>query len=114
MNRSVQWLNVPRAAPQAGICVATWTENTFVYSWGPYRTVIPPNASNIWLRAIENVPVNPYTLACQANNKRLQLICVERRKDFERELHARILQDIRDGSDASFYDDCSLKETESD
>ena len=34
MNRSFQWLDVPRAVPQAGsFCrVATWTENTFVYS----------------------------------------------------------------------------------
>ena len=71
----------------------TWTENTFVYSWGPYPTVIPPNVSTIWQRSIEDVPVNPHTLAYLANHKRLRLIFVERIQDVESELHARILQE---------------------
>ena len=79
VNGSAQWLDDPCAAPKSGsFCqVATWTENTFVYSWGPYPTVIPPNVSTIRRHAIENVPVNPQAV--------------------ERDLHAQILQDIRDG-----------------
>ena len=76
----------------------TWTENTFVYSWGPYPTVIPPNVFTIRRRTIEDVPVNPDTLALRA----------------ERELHPWILQDIHGGSDASSYDDVWLKESDSD
>ena len=101
---SVQWIDVPRAAPQSGSRVATWTENTFVYSWGTYPTVILPNVSTIRQRAIDSVHVNPHTLACRANHERLQLICVKRRQAVEREIHAQILQDICDGSDASSYD----------
>ena len=62
VNRSVQWLDVPRAALQAEsfCCVTTWTENTLVYSWGPYPTVIPPNVSTNRQLEIEDVPVNPH------------------------------------------------------
>ena len=77
VNGSVQWIDAPRVDPQAGsFCqVATWTENTFVYMWGPYPTVIPPNVSTIRRREVEDVPVNPNTLLLQA----------------KRELHARII-----------------------
>ena len=78
MNGSVQWLDAPRADPQAGIfCqVSTWTKNTFVYLWGPYPTSITPNVSTIQRRAIEGVPVNPNTIALRANHERLRLIHV--------------------------------------
>ena len=58
VNGSVKWLDVTCAAPQAESSVTTWTENTFVYSWGSYPTVIPPNVSTIRQRAIEDVPVS--------------------------------------------------------
>ena len=65
MNESVQWLDAPCAAPQAGsVCqITTWIENTFVCSWGPYLIVIPPNVSTIRRREIEYVTVNPDTVA---------------------------------------------------
>ena len=102
VNENVRWLDVPHPFGENGSRVATWTENTFIYSWGPYPTVIPNRP--IRRRAIENVPVNPHNLACQANHKLLRRICVDRRHGIERELHARILQDIRDGFDASLYE----------
>ena len=40
--------------------------------------------------------VDRNTLAWQSNHERLQRIHVERRQAIERELYARILQDIRD------------------
>ena len=69
MNGSVRWIDVPRPFGKTGSRVADWTENTFVNSWGTNPTVIP----NLPIRrcAIENVPVNPHTLACQANHGRL-------------------------------------------
>ena len=99
MNGSVQWIDAPHSAPQAGsFCqVATWTENTFVYLSVPYSTAILPNVSTIRRRVIEDVPVNPHTLALQA----------------KREIHAQILQDICDRSDASSYDDGWIKESDS-
>ena len=100
MNGIGQWIDAPREAPQDGsFCqVATWTENTFVYSWGPYPTVIPPNVSTIRIRAIEDVFGNFDTHALRSDRK----------------LRMPILQDIRDGSDASSYDDGWLKESDSD
>ena len=71
VNGSVQWLDVPRAAAQAGSPVATWPENTFVYSWVTYPIVITPNVSTIWRIAIDNVPVNLHTITCRANHKHL-------------------------------------------
>ena len=78
-----------------GSRVATWTEKNLVYSWGPYPTMIPN--CPIRRRAIENVSVNPHTLACRENHERLQRIRVERRQDIEREIHAQIIQEICDG-----------------
>ena len=74
-----------------------WTENTFVYSWGTYPTVIPSNIFTIRRLAIEDVPVNPDTVALLS----------------ERELHARIIQEISDGSDASSYGNGWLEESDS-
>ena len=70
---SVEWINVPRAAQQFGSRVVTWTENMFVYSWGPYPTMIPYTVSTIKRRAYD-VLVNPHALACRANHERLRLI----------------------------------------
>ena len=108
------WLDVLRPSSQAGSRVATWTENTFVYSWGTYPTVIPPNVYTIRQRAIDNVTVNPHTLACWANHERLRRIHAEWRQAVERELHVRILQEICDGSDVSSNDDGWLEESDSD
>ena len=47
VNTSVQWIDVPRPFGKTGSRVATWTENTFIYSWGTYPTVIMPNRSTI-------------------------------------------------------------------
>ena len=110
VNGSVRWLDVTRTFGGTGTHITTWTENTFVYSRGPYPTVIPNRP--IRHCAIENVPVNPYTLACRANQERLRRIRVEQIQAIERELHARIIQDSRDESDASSYDGW-LKESNS-
>ena len=94
--------------------VATWTENTFVYSWGTYPTVIPTNVSTIRRHANEDVPVKPHTVALWANHERPWLIRVERIKAVEREIHEQIIQDICDRSDASSYDDVWIEESDSD
>ena len=98
---------------KTGILTAAWTENTFVKSRGTNPTVIPNRPFR--RRAIEDVPANPHTLACQANHERLRRICVERRQAIERELYTQILQDICDEviSDASSYDGW-LEESNSD
>ena len=91
-------LPVQLRKPKCFFQVSTWTDNTFVYSWGPYPTVIALNVSTIRRRAIEDVPVIPDTVALRS----------------ERELHGQILQYIRDGSDASSYDNGWLEESDSD
>ena len=64
--------------------------------------------------AIEDVPVNPHTVALRANHERLRLIRFEWRQYVKRELHVRIIQGISDGYYASSYEDGWLEESESD
>ena len=49
INGSVQWLDDPRASPQAEFfCqVTTWNGNTSAHSWVPYPNVILPDVSTI-------------------------------------------------------------------
>ena len=51
-------------------CYLDW--KTFVYSWVPYPTVIPNRP--IRRRAIDNVTVNPQTIAFRANHECLRHI----------------------------------------
>ena len=104
VNGSVQWLDVPCPFGETGSLTTAWTENIFVNSLGNNPTLITNRP--IRQRAIDSVPVNPYTLACLANHERLRRIRVERIQAIERDLYVRILQDIRDDiiSDASSYD----------
>ena len=76
VNMSVEFLDAARATQQVGSRVATWTENIFVHSWGPYPTMIPHTVSTITRRAY-NVPVTPHTLVLRANHERLRLKFVE-------------------------------------
>ena len=101
---SVEWFDVPRVAQQVGSCVASWTENIFVYSCGPYPTMIP-HTVYIIKRSAYDVPVNPHALACRANHKYLRLICVERRQTLHGELLSRIFQDMCDKVRAVLSDD---------
>ena len=94
MNRNVQWLDVPFPFSETGNIITAWNENTSVNSWVTNSTVIQ-NRPIRW-RTTESVLINPRALACRGNHERLRRICVELRKAIERELHTRILQDVRD------------------
>ena len=83
VNMSVNFLDAPRSTQKVGSRVATWTKNIFVYSWGPYPTVIPHTFSTIKRRAYA-VPIIPHALSCRANHKHLRLICVEWRQTLHR------------------------------
>ena len=91
---SVQWLDVTRPFGETGIVTEAWTENTFVYSWVTNPTVIP-NRPIKRRTTSQIVPINLCDFACQANRDCLRHNCVDRRQAIERELHARILSDIR-------------------
>ena len=67
---SIKYLDAARATHQVGSCVANWTENIFVHSWGPYPTMIPHTVYNMKWRAYD-VPVTPHDFALQANHKQL-------------------------------------------
>ena len=58
VNMSVKFLDDARATQQVGSRVATWTENIFVNSLGPYPTMITHTISTIKRRAYD-VPVTP-------------------------------------------------------
>ena len=105
VNGSVQWIDFPCLFGETGNLTAAWTENTFVYGWGINPTVIL-NRPIRRHTTFESVPINLHALECRANHYRLRRIRVDWRQATERELHARILQDIRDKviSDASSYD----------
>ena len=104
VNMSVEFLDAARATQQVGSRVATWTENIFVHSWGPYPTMIPHTVSTIKRRAYY-VHVTPHDLVLRANHERLRLIHVERRQTLHRELLARICQEMCDKVRAVLYDD---------
>ena len=95
MNGSVQWLYVTRPFSKTGIITVAWTENTFVSGLGTNPTVIT-NRPIRRRTTSESVPINLRDISCQSNHDHLRRICVERRQAIERELHARILLDIRD------------------
>ena len=101
---SVEFLDATRTTHKVGSFVATWTENIFVHSWGPYPTMIPHTVSTIARRAY-NVPVTPHALVLRANHKRLRLKRFEWRQTRHRELLARIRQDMRDEVRAFLSDD---------
>ena len=92
---NVEFLDAARATHQVGSRVASWTENIFVNSWGPYPTLITHTVSIIKRRAY-NVPVTLHALVLQANHERLRLKRVEWRQTCHRELLARIRQDMRE------------------
>ena len=92
---SVEFLDAACTTQQFGSCVASWTKNVFVHSWGPYPTRIPHTVSTITRHAY-NVPVIPPTLVLQANHERLRLKHVEWRRTFHREFLDRIRQDMSD------------------
>ena len=104
VNTSVGFIHAAHATPQVGSCVATWTENIFVHSLGPYPTMITHTISTIKRRAYD-VPVTPHDLVLGANHKRLRLKRVERRQTLHRELLARICQDMCDEVHAVLSDD---------
>ena len=47
VNTSVEFLDAACATQQVGSRVATWTENIFVHSWGPYPNMILHTVSTI-------------------------------------------------------------------
>ena len=67
---SVEFLDHACVTQQVGSRVATWTENIFVHSSGPYPTMIPHTVYTIKRRAY-NVPVTPHALVLRANHERL-------------------------------------------
>ena len=101
---SVEFLDTARATQQVGIRVASWTDNIFVHSWGPYPTMIPHTVSNI-TRGAYNAPVTPPDLVLRANHERLTLKRVEWRRTPHRQFLARILQDMRDKVRDNLSDD---------
>ena len=98
---SFEFLYAARATQQVESCVSSWTKNIFVHSWGPYPTMITHTVSTITRRAY-NVPVTPHTLVLRTNHERLRLKRVEWRRTCNRELLARIRQDMRDEVCAEF------------
>ena len=112
VNGSVQWLDVPRPFIETRNLTATWTENTLVYGWGTNPTVIMNRP--IRRRKTESVPINLRDLSCQANHDRLRRIRVEWRQAIERELHTRILLDIRDEVLSDDSNDGWIEESDSD
>ena len=104
VNTSAEFLDAARATQLVGSCVASWTENIFVYYWVLYPSMIPHTVSTIKRRAY-NFTVTPHALILQSNHERLRLKHVEWRQTLHRELLARICQDMHDKVRAVLSDD---------
>ena len=109
VNGSVQWIDILCPFGKTGIPNAAWTENTYVNSWGtnPTRTL---NVPIIRRTNFLDVPINLCAVACRACHDCLRRNLVERRQTHQRELHARILLDIRDEVLSDESDDGWLEE----
>ena len=83
VNMSVEFLDGARATQQVGSRVATWTENIFVHSCGPYPNMIPHTFSTI-KRRVFNVPVTPRALVLRSNHEHIRLKRVEWRQTHHR------------------------------
>ena len=109
VNGSVQWLDVPQPFGETGIATAAWTENIYVNLWGANPTRIP-NVPINRRATFTNVPIYLRAVARRSREKLLWDNRVERRKTLHRELHARILLDIREEVLSDDSDDGLLEE----
>ena len=109
VNRSDQWIDVTRPSGETGIATAAWTENIYVNLWGTNPTRITNVPINRYT-TIPNIPINLIAVARHDRDYLIRDNRVERRKTIQRELHMRILLDIRDEVLSDESDDGWLEE----